>query len=70
MRNHRKYPGLEQEECRLTAQAIGLIELLGNQWPNSKQVRIVEQIVKLLRLSWRACEDPNELVKTLQQAQS
>lgn len=55
------------EKYRITAQAIGLMELLGNQYPNSKQIRIVEQIVMKLHLSWDACENTRELMQTLRQ---
>lgn len=55
------------ERYRITAQAIGLIELLGNQRPNSKQIRVVEQIVMKLRLSWEACENTGKLMQTLKQ---
>lgn len=53
------------ERYRITAQAIGLMELLGNEKPNSQQIRLVEKIVLKLHLSWSACENLKELIRTL-----
>lgn len=53
------------ESYRTTAQAIGLIELLGNPYPDSKQVHIVEKIIRKLHLPWNACEDAEELIHIL-----
>lgn len=56
---------LKNNRYRITAQAIGLIELLGNEYPNSKQIRIVERMIQKLQLSWCACEDSEELMRVL-----
>ena len=60
-----KKGSLNMARYRITAQAIGLIELLGNDRPSTKQLQIVENIVRKLHLSWQACEDEMELLKTL-----
>lgn len=51
------------ERYRVTAQAIGLIELLGNNRPSTRQLQIVENIIRSLRLSWDACESETELLR-------
>ncbi len=55
----------ELESYRLTAQAIGLVELFGNIEPNNKQVRMAEKLISTLGLSWEACEDISELMRSL-----
>lgn len=56
-------PGIER--YRITAQAIGLIELLGNERPSRKQLKVAEKIVGKLHLSWQACENVTELMRAL-----
>ena len=53
------------ERYRITAQAIGLMELLGNMNPNTKQIRIAEKIIVKLALSWKACENISALTRSL-----
>lgn len=56
-------PGLER--YRVTAQAIGLIELLGNAKPNDKQVYMAERLIRALNLSWSACTNQRALLQAL-----
>lgn len=65
MENSRSTVTSGLERYRTTAQAIGLMELLGNYRPNVKQLRIVEKIVMKLGLSWEACESTTELLQVL-----
>lgn len=37
--------------------AIGLLELLGNSKPDTRQVALAEKIVKCLNLDWEDCLD-------------
>lgn len=56
-------PGLER--YRVTAQAIGLIELLGNAKPNDKQIYMAERLIQTLNLSWNACTNQRALLQAL-----
>jgi hypothetical protein len=60
---------LDLEPYRLTAQAIGLIELFGNMQPNNGQVRTAERLVHILGLSWEACENQPALLHALKNSQ-
>lgn len=53
------------EQYRITAQAIGLVELLGNAQPNNSQVRMAEKLVSVLGLSWEACANQQALLRAL-----
>lgn len=53
------------ERYRMTAQAIGLLKLLGNGYPSTKQVKLAEEIITKLKLTWEACEDADELRQEL-----
>lgn len=61
---------LDLEHYRLTAQAIGLIELLGNMRPDNKQVRMAERLVQALGLLWEACENQRVLLRALKYGRS
>jgi hypothetical protein len=53
------------ERYRGTAIAIGLLELLGNAWPEAKHVALAEQIVKQLNLDWDDCLDGRRLIRSM-----
>ena len=66
--NNDSIPGIER--YRITAQAIGLVELLGNARPSRKQLKVAEKIVGKLRLSWQACESVTVLMRVLSMEKS
>lgn len=49
------FKGFDWEHYQPTATAIGLIELLGNTQPSTKQVHLAERLVRYLTLSWDDC---------------
>lgn len=51
------------ERYQSTGIAIGLLELLGNSRPGSRQVALAEKIVRHLSLDWDDCLDEQRFIR-------